>query len=255
MQQLPEMPSRGDTAAADSTADSLLLTGVRLPTGRTVDVRLRKDADATISESNASTAATGANREASDAAAAAQRSAAGRDTKTWEPERSDDAKDDLHIKAEHLRKSGLGLGEMVTVVIHTRNGEREQRNLEVLYLPKLMEAVKNTPPDQFPNQSSPTTHVLPPGRLPFRRWRWELWHGATLVAAGWRLSRPQAGRALRASASEFGHRLFGLEGPPKEHADGRDFRPGAAERLAIGSITCVLVPRALELPAPATSPS
>jgi hypothetical protein len=97
-------------------------------------------------------------------------------------------------------------------------------------------------------------HVLPPGRLPFRRWRWELWHGATLVAAGWRLSRPQAGRALRANASDFGHRLFGLQAPPKEHADGRDLRPGTAERLAIGSITCMLVPRALELPGPATSP-
>ena len=47
-------------------------------------------------------------------------------------------------------------------------------------------------------------YPLPPGRLPFRRWRWELWHGATLVAAGWRLSRPQAGRALRHGAAEFG---------------------------------------------------
>ena len=25
-------------------------------------------------------------------------------------------------------------------------------------------------------------YPLPPGRLPFRRWRWELWHGPTLVA-------------------------------------------------------------------------
>ena len=32
-------------------------------------------------------------------------------------------------------------------------------------------------------------YALPPGRLPFGRWRWELWHGATMVAAGWRLSR------------------------------------------------------------------
>jgi len=96
-------------------------------------------------------------------------------------------------------------------------------------------------------------HELPPGRLPFKRWRWELWHGATLVAAGWRLSRPQAGRALRASAAEFGHRLFGLRPPPREDADGRDLRPGSCERLAIGSIHCMLVPRALELPAPAAS--
>jgi hypothetical protein len=98
-------------------------------------------------------------------------------------------------------------------------------------------------------------HALPPGRLPFRRWRWELWHGATLVAAGWRLSRPQAGRALRHNAAEFGHRLFGLPAPAREDAgaDG-DLLPGTAERLAIGPITCVLVPRALELPAAAPSP-
>jgi hypothetical protein len=98
-------------------------------------------------------------------------------------------------------------------------------------------------------------YALPPGRLPFGRWRWELWHGATMVAAGWRLSRPQAGRALRLHAAEFGHRLFGLPVPAREPQTGADdLRPGAAERLAIGSITCLLVPRALETPvAPATS--
>jgi len=96
-------------------------------------------------------------------------------------------------------------------------------------------------------------HELPPGRLPFRRWRWELWHGATLVAAGWRLSRPQAGRVLRISAAEFGHRLFGLPAPPRDPAaGGGDLRPGTAERLAIGPITCLLVPRALEPPAAAS---
>jgi hypothetical protein len=103
-------------------------------------------------------------------------------------------------------------------------------------------------------QFSYALHPLPPGRLPFRRWRWELWHGATLVAAGWRLSRPQAGRALRLNAAEFGHRLFGLPAPPREHPEAHgDLRPGAAERLAIGPITCLLVPRALERPASATS--
>ena len=97
-------------------------------------------------------------------------------------------------------------------------------------------------------------HPLPPSRMGLRRWRWELWHGATLIAAGWRLSRPQAGRALRLSAAEFGHRLFGLPTPPREHAQaGGDLRPGATERLAIGPITCMLVPRALELPVPAAS--
>jgi hypothetical protein len=90
-------------------------------------------------------------------------------------------------------------------------------------------------------------YPLPPGRLPFRRWRWELWHGSNLVAAGWRFARADAGRALRARAGEFGHRLFGLSGPPHDpHAARGDLRPGTVERLAIGPITCLLVPRALE---------
>ena len=92
-------------------------------------------------------------------------------------------------------------------------------------------------------------YPLPPGRLPFRRWRWELWHGATLVAAGWRISRPQAARALREHAADFGHKLFGLPAPVRDpKRSGGDLRPGTAERLAIGPITCVLLPRALELP-------
>jgi hypothetical protein len=93
-------------------------------------------------------------------------------------------------------------------------------------------------------------HRLPPGRFPFHRWRFELWHGPQLVAAGWRVSRPDAGRALRVQAAEFGHRLFGLPAPDRDPRTGRgDLRPGASERLAIGSITCLLVPRALERPA------
>ena len=90
-------------------------------------------------------------------------------------------------------------------------------------------------------------YQLPPGRLPFRRWRWELWHGSTLVAAGWRLGRPDAGRALRVHAAEFGLRLFGLAVPARDpHAGRGDLRPGTAERLAIGPISATLVPRALE---------
>jgi hypothetical protein len=93
-------------------------------------------------------------------------------------------------------------------------------------------------------------HPLPPGRLPFRRWRWELWHGHDLVAAGWRLSRPDAARALRVHAAEFGHRLFGLAAPPRDpRPAGGDLRPGTSERVALGAVTCMLVPRALERPA------
>jgi hypothetical protein len=75
-----------------------------------------------------------------------------------------DAAGDLHIKAEHFRKSGGGLGEMVTVLIHTRKDDREQRNLQVFYLSKMMEGVQDAQPDQFPKLSSPTSHSLPPGR-------------------------------------------------------------------------------------------
>jgi hypothetical protein len=90
-------------------------------------------------------------------------------------------------------------------------------------------------------------YPLPPGRLPFRRWRWELWHGPNLVAAGWRLARPDAGRALRVRAAEFGHRLFGLPFAAQGLAAAAgDLQPGTTERLAIGPISCVLVPRALE---------
>ena len=41
--------------------------------------------------------------------------------------------------------------------------------------------------------------------------------------------------------------LFGLPVPPRDPLTGRgDLRPGTAERLAIGAISCTLVPRALE---------
>ena len=92
-------------------------------------------------------------------------------------------------------------------------------------------------------------HELPPGRLPFRRWRWELWHGSSLIAAGWRLARADAGRALRLHAADHGHNLFGLPAPPRDPGSGRgDLTPGTTERLAIGPITALLVPRALERP-------
>jgi hypothetical protein len=92
-------------------------------------------------------------------------------------------------------------------------------------------------------------YPLPAGRFPFRRWKWELWHGANLLAAGWRLSRPDAGRALRLYAAEHAHRLFGLPAPPRDTPLARgDLTPGVTERLMIGPITALLVPRALERP-------
>ena len=89
-------------------------------------------------------------------------------------------------------------------------------------------------------------HQIPPGRLPSgagagssgtapRWWR---------QAGGSPIRRP--GRALRHSAAEFGHRLFGLPAPPREQQTAAgDLLPGRSERLAIGPITCQLVPRAL----------
>jgi hypothetical protein len=53
-------------------------------------------------------------------------------------------------------------------------------------------------------------HLLPAGRIPFRRWRWELWHGAQLLAAGWRVSALHAQRAMRVHALRYAHRLHGL---------------------------------------------
>lgn len=88
---------------------------------------------------------------------------------------------------------------------------------------------------------------LPPGRFPFRRWRWELWHGAQLVAAGWRTTPAAAERALRGYATEFGHRLFGLRPPPRTEVGGEPLRPGSALRMQAGGVAFTLVPRALEL--------
>src|SRR3954454_24399355 len=86
-------------------------------------------------------------------------------------------------------------------------------------------------------------HPLPPGRVPFRRWRWELWHGPRMLAAGWRVSERDAGRAICSYAASFGHRLFGLPAPPRGHHE--ELSPGSVRRLVLGSITCRLVPRAM----------
>ncbi|HEU4658197.1 MAG TPA: hypothetical protein VFR97_11755 [Capillimicrobium sp.] len=93
-------------------------------------------------------------------------------------------------------------------------------------------------------------HELPPGRLPFRRWRWELWHGTRLEAAGWRLTERDATRALRLHASRVGHRLFGLRPPAEDAADVAPIRPGAAVRVRHGAIAFALVPVGLDAAEP-----
>ena len=90
-------------------------------------------------------------------------------------------------------------------------------------------------------------HELPRGRFLFRRWRWELWHGSRLEAAGWRLSERDAARALRHHGSRVGHRLFGMTPPTEEGADAPPFRPGASVAVRHGGVAFSLVPLGLEV--------
>lgn len=88
-------------------------------------------------------------------------------------------------------------------------------------------------------------HVLPPGRFPFWRWRYELWHGATLLAAGWRTRPAQAERAVELAAARSAHERAGLRQPRPERVPraGGLFRPGAFARLECGRVSFRLVPR------------
>lgn len=92
-------------------------------------------------------------------------------------------------------------------------------------------------------------HELPPGRLPFRRWRWELWHGARLEAAGWRTGERAALQALRTHAVRVGYALFGLPAAGRVlPALPRDVRAGMTLRLTSGDLAVSLTPRLLEEP-------
>jgi hypothetical protein len=87
-------------------------------------------------------------------------------------------------------------------------------------------------------------HQLPPSRAGLRRWRWELWHGAALVAAGWRLSQEHAERALCTAASRRGHAQLGLHPlRPERAAAAGTLGAGGAVRLDCGAFECLLVPR------------
>jgi hypothetical protein len=100
-------------------------------------------------------------------------------------------------------------------------------------------------------------HLLAPGRLPFRRWRWELWHGPQLLAAGWRLSVLHAQRALRGHAVRYAHRLHGLHPLRPDAAHGPE-SAWAGRTVAVdwGDLRVVLTPRAvLESPGRWLSPT
>lgn len=89
-------------------------------------------------------------------------------------------------------------------------------------------------------------HPLPAGGFGFRRWRWELWRGARLEAAGWRLTQRDAERALRKYAAVVGHELVGLEAPDLRRATAGGVPKGASVDVDSGALRCRLVPRALE---------
>ena len=92
-------------------------------------------------------------------------------------------------------------------------------------------------------------HELPPGRLPFKRWRWELWHGQRLEGAGWRLSERDASRAVQRHGARVGQRLLGVaEAPAPAPRDLEPFRPGATVHVRGGGVFFALVPLHLEEP-------
>ena len=97
-----------------------------------------------------------------------------------------------------------------------------------------------------PIELSYDLHLLPPGRITFRRWRWELWHGPRLLAAGWRLTVLHAQRALRVHAMRYAHRLHGLH--PLRPDDGRAPEGEWGRRqvaVESGELRVLLIPRAL----------
>ena len=90
-------------------------------------------------------------------------------------------------------------------------------------------------------------HPLPIGRFGFSRWRYELWHGNLLKAAGWCPGRRAAERALRRHAARVGHELFGLKPTPAAIAAGEGGIPlGASVRVDAGAVSLLLVPRPVE---------
>lgn len=85
---------------------------------------------------------------------------------------------------------------------------------------------------------------LPPSRVPFRRWRFELWHGMTLLRTGWRISPRDAERALRTAASQRSHDMIGVKPlRPENNRALNPFKPGATVTLDCGAVRCVLTPR------------
>jgi hypothetical protein len=88
---------------------------------------------------------------------------------------------------------------------------------------------------------------LPPGRWPFHRWRWELWQGAWMLAAGWCTAPADAQRALLKAASRRVHELRGVRALRPDRARPLDaLRPGRPVRVDTGAGLCLLVPLAAD---------
>lgn len=85
--------------------------------------------------------------------------------------------------------------------------------------------------------------LLPAPPLAFRRWRWELWHGPQLLAAGWRTGVGAAQRALQVHALRYAHRRLGLHLlRPDLAAESNEWR-GASVAVENGGVRVLLHPR------------
>jgi len=90
-------------------------------------------------------------------------------------------------------------------------------------------------------------HLLPPGKMGFSRWRWELWHGRTLLASGWRTDRRAAVRALQRHGTRVAMGMFGLRRELPSAADlGSELPPGRTLKVEVGAVSFLLVPRGLD---------
>lgn len=90
-----------------------------------------------------------------------------------------------------------------------------------------------------------TLHPMRPGRVAMRRWRWELWHGGRLHAAGWRLSERDAQRALRQHGARVARAMFGLPESAGRRSAAPGFVPGAIVSVDEAGVRFRLVPRVL----------
>ncbi|MBB4663868.1 hypothetical protein [Conexibacter arvalis] len=84
---------------------------------------------------------------------------------------------------------------------------------------------------------------LPPSQLG-RRWRWQLYRGERLLAAGWHYGQRQALGALRTATSRALHELAGIVAlrPERATTEGR-FAAGLTVQLTCGELRCILAPR------------